>query len=285
MHTQEALIHIQDYLKKESNITKFHECQIDGIDLADLRKLEKLGYLEQVYESKNHVYFKLTHKPIESNIDVLPANLFGLIVGYDDIKHVFGKALLSKAPVHILLVGKPASGKSLFMSEIERIGIARYSFGSTTRNAGLTRYLVENRPEILIIDELDDARAHELDVLHGLMSENPIISELKTGRTETVEFNCKVFASCNSIDRLPEKLLSRFIVLHLPEYTEQQFIDIIVSVLTNQEHKPQDVAEQIAHQLVRELKRYEIRLAIKIARLCSTIADVNTFIATLQRYS
>jgi Holliday junction DNA helicase RuvB len=285
MHTHQALIAIQDYLKQEPNITDFHERQIKGIELADLRKLEKLGYVEQTDESARHIYFRLINKPIESKMNKLPASLFKLIVGYDDIKRMFTKALLSKEPVHILLVGAPASGKSLFMNEIEQLGIARYSLGSAIRNAGLTRFLIENRPEILIVDELDDMRLHELDVLHGLMSEQPIISEIKTGRNTELELKCKVFGSCNDTSRLPEKLLSRFIVLHLPNYTEEQFIEIIVNVLTKQEYKTQEIAEYIASQLIKALQRYEIRLAVKCARLCDTIAEVNSFIATIQRYS
>ena len=41
----------------------------------------------------------------------------------------------------------------------------------------------------------------------------------------------KVFAACNDITRLSRPLQSRFRRLHLPRYTEEQFIEISVKVL------------------------------------------------------
>ena len=40
--------------------------------------------------------------------------LFDNIVGYDDIKTLFNLSFSSEKPVHILLVGPPASAKTLF---------------------------------------------------------------------------------------------------------------------------------------------------------------------------
>lgn len=46
-----------------------------------------------------------------------PEPLFDSIVGYDDVKRLFSLSLSSDKPVHILLVGPPASAKTLFMLE------------------------------------------------------------------------------------------------------------------------------------------------------------------------
>jgi predicted ATPase with chaperone activity len=43
---------------------------------------------------------------------------FEEIVGHDDIKQIFAKALHSKRPVHLLLVGSPGSAKTMFLTEI-----------------------------------------------------------------------------------------------------------------------------------------------------------------------
>ena len=45
---------------------------------------------------------------------------FDEIVDHDGIKQIFGKALLSKRPVHLLLVGSPGSAKTMFLTEIMR---------------------------------------------------------------------------------------------------------------------------------------------------------------------
>jgi len=41
----------------------------------------------------------------------------------------------------------------------------------------------------------------------------------------------KVFAACNEASRLSKPLQSRFRRLHLPSYTEEQFLEVAVKVL------------------------------------------------------
>ena len=41
----------------------------------------------------------------------------------------------------------------------------------------------------------------------------------------------KVFAACNEITRLSRPFQSRFRRLHLPSYTEEQFLEVAVKVL------------------------------------------------------
>ena len=43
---------------------------------------------------------------------------FEEIIGHNDIKLIFNKAKLSDRPIHILLVGKPGSAKTMFLTEI-----------------------------------------------------------------------------------------------------------------------------------------------------------------------
>ena len=47
--------------------------------------------------------------------------LFESIIGYEDIKKIFKMSLISDKPVHILLVGPPASAKTLFMLEFLKL--------------------------------------------------------------------------------------------------------------------------------------------------------------------
>jgi Holliday junction DNA helicase RuvB len=41
--------------------------------------------------------------------------LFDGIIGYNDVKRLFNLSFSSEKPVHILLVGPPASAKTFFM--------------------------------------------------------------------------------------------------------------------------------------------------------------------------
>ena len=43
--------------------------------------------------------------------DINNTGKFQQIVGHDDIKKIFLKAMLSKRPVHLLLLGPPACGR------------------------------------------------------------------------------------------------------------------------------------------------------------------------------
>ena len=53
--------------------------------------------------------------------------LFSNIVGYNDIKKLFRMSLSSEKPVHVLLVGPPASAKTLFMLECIKLTIIFYT--------------------------------------------------------------------------------------------------------------------------------------------------------------
>jgi len=46
--------------------------------------------------------------------------IFNEIIGHNNIKLIFNKALLSKRPVHILLVGEPGTAKTMFLTEMMR---------------------------------------------------------------------------------------------------------------------------------------------------------------------
>jgi Holliday junction DNA helicase RuvB len=46
---------------------------------------------------------------------------FENILGNDDIKLILNKAILSKVPIHIILVGKPGCAKTMFLTEMMRM--------------------------------------------------------------------------------------------------------------------------------------------------------------------
>ena len=56
--------------------------------------------------------------------------LFDNIVGYDDVKMLFNLSFSSEKPVHILLVGPPASAKTLFMLECIKLERSYFTLGS-----------------------------------------------------------------------------------------------------------------------------------------------------------
>ena len=177
--------------------------------------------------------------------------LFDNIVGFEDVKLLFGRAIKAERPVHLLLCGPPSSGKSLFMSSLTRLERSYYAVGSSSTKSGIFDYLFEYRPRYFIIDEL------------------------KTW----------VFASCNSTDKLLLPLLTRFRDIHFKPYAEEEFVEIVVNVLDREEGIDRDIALLIADGVYNRLKSTNIRECVQIARLArNDSVQVNKIIDTFAKY-
>ena len=90
----------------------------------------------------------------------------------------------------------------------------------------------------------------------------------------------KIFAACNEITRLSRPLQSRFRRLHLPPYTEQQFLEVSVKVL------PKLKIADIIGKAVWE-QRGDIRDVISIGKLVRKNdgpEEVEHILATMTRY-
>src|SRR6476660_3070184 len=166
---------------------------------------------------------------------------FEEIVGHDDIKQIFAKAIRSKRPVHLLLVGSPGSAKTMFLTEImQQYKTFYFVVGSNTTKAGLVNQLFERQPKFLLIDELDKMPYQDQTSLLHLM-ETGIVSETKMKRTRQIHLTSWVFGTANSIEKVIEPLLSRFLILQIPEYTFEEFTEISVSRL-----QKENVNKQVA---------------------------------------
>ncbi len=206
---------------------------------------------------------------------------FEEIVGHDDIKQIFVNAIRSKRPVHLLLVGSPGSAKTMFLTEIMRYHKASYFVvGSNTTKAGLVNQLFERRPKFLLIDELEKmSNTDQTSLLH--LMETGIISETKINKTRQTELTSRVFATANSYEKIIRPLLSRFVILEIPEYTFQEFIDISVIILTK-ENVDKSVAGVIAEKVWYQLGSRDIRDVIKVARLATNAKDIHFVIKMLK---
>ncbi|HVE37135.1 MAG TPA: hypothetical protein VNA18_02975 [Nitrososphaeraceae archaeon] len=75
--------------------------------------------------------------------------------------------------------------------------------------------------------------------------ETGIISETKFNKTRQMELMSWVFATANSCKKIITPLLSRFLVLEIPEYTYEQFMEIAVARL-RKEKVDETIAIRIA---------------------------------------
>jgi hypothetical protein len=166
--------------------------------------------------------------------------------------------LLADAPAKLpplLLCGGPGTGKTRLVSEISRIMGLPYTeiqlAGSpdAMKITGLSRYwrsagcgLIartfcdhEHANPIFILDEIDKAGHSEHGRPHDAILQ---LLEERTARAFQDEFlvapidasHASFLATANSIDSIPEPLLSRFIVIEVPELTHEHRIRVATGI-------------------------------------------------------
>jgi Holliday junction DNA helicase RuvB len=222
---------------------------------------------------------------IDNKVPLAPAReelLFDSIVGYDDVKRLFSLSLSSDRPVHILLVGPPASAKTLFMLECIKLERSFFTLGSHSTKAGMVDYLFEKRPRYLIVDEIEHMPMKDQTALLSLM-ETGIVAETKFQKTRNTQLKTWVFATSNGTERMLTPLLSRFVVLHFKPYSFGSFSQVCTHILAR-EGVPSDVAGAVADAVWNKLKSKDVRDCIKLGRLARTVADVEWIAQTMRMY-
>jgi Holliday junction DNA helicase RuvB len=142
-------------------------------------------------------------------------------------------------------------------------------------------YLFENKPKYLLIDEIDKMPAIDQTFLLNLM-ETGILTETKHKKTRTAT-NVKtwVFATSNNAEKIMVPLQSRFFVIKLEPYTYEQFYQITVQLLTQQQHKVKlEIAKAAADAVWNKMNSANIRDCVKIGRMPKSIEDVNFIVDT-----
>lgn len=226
---------------------------------------------------------KRNTKVINSNKSALQYGLFDNIIGYDDIKKLFFLSFESQRPIHILLVGPPASAKTLFMLGCMKLERSYFTLGTHSTKSGMLDYLFEKRPRYLIVDEIEHMSIRDQTVLLSLM-ETGIIAETKHMKTRNTQVKTWVFATTNETNHMLTPLLSRFLVLHFKQYKFENFLDISIHML-GQEGIAKDIANEVATQVWHNMRSKDIRDCIKIAHLAKTKDDVIWIVETLLRYN
>jgi len=183
---------------------------------------------------------------------------FENIHGYDDIKDIVKRVLDAEDNYNLLFIGLPASAKTLFLLGIIEYKKGVYFDGSNTTNR--IDGLEEKRPKIICIDELDKMPKQFQEKLLNFMESGHIKVDQMRKRYDFKIKGAKVFAACNEITRLSRPLQSRFRRLHLPPYTEEQFLEVSSKVLPKL---------KIAHVIGKAVwdQRGDIRDVISIGKL------------------
>jgi Holliday junction DNA helicase RuvB len=233
--------------------------------------------------NKNEVIQKSNNININPKKSVGISNLFDNIIGYADIKKLFSLSFESQRPIHILLVGPPASAKTLFMLGCMKLDRSYFTLGTHSTKSGMVDYLFEKRPRYLVIDEIEHMPIKDQTVLLSLM-ETGIIAETKHMKTRNTQLKTWVFATSNDTNHMLTPLLSRFMVLHFKQYSFENFQEISIHML-GQEGIGKEIAAEVASQVWHKMKSKDIRDCLKIAHLARSKTDVSWIVGTIQKYS
>ena len=214
----------------------------------------------------------------------IPIDLFDDVYGYEDVKQLFFKTLYGEKEdrVHFMMIGPPASAKSLFLFCLERLPKAKYALGSRASKAGLAEYLMNMEPRYLLVDEVDKMALQDYAILLSLC-ETGRVTEVIYEKMREVDLDTIVFASGNRLDGMPPEVISRFQVLHFHLYSAAEFEEIVVHVLTRRQVST-DLALYIAEKVSSELGSRDVRQALRVAKLAKNHSQVDEIIRTLSRY-
>lgn len=255
-----------EYGYKSSKTKRYNFVNIDATDEA----LKEFKKLEEIKD-----------QPQEINMEI-PDDIFSSIYGMNDIKKIMNMALKADDQVHVCLWGPPATAKSLFLMEISKLEGSYFTIGSSASKSGLTEVLIQNRPSILLIDEIDKLAKHpeELSVLLSLM-ETGLVKSTKHGKHDSVILNTKVFAAGNW-KNLPRELSSRFLEFHLQEYNEHDFEEILKYYLVHAENTDEDIANYVAERTYKISK--DVRTARNIVRMAKSKEEIDIMITMIKKY-
>lgn len=253
------------------------DLKIEDVERA-IQEVEEELSNKDMLETGAGALMEFSDKEVE-----LPEDLFSIIYNHEDIKTLFNMSLNADNPVHILLIGKPASAKSMFLSEISRLSGALYALGGTSTKAGI-RDAIASGVKFLILDEIDKVdNSKELSALLQWM-EDGTMAILQHGKYCRMKHPGWAFCAGNRKDKLPPELLSRFVVMNIPEYTEEELRGVIIKILTDREGKTEEEAAIIANLVIEYLESKDPRDAMKIARLSKSKDDLETVARIMKKY-
>jgi replication-associated recombination protein RarA len=188
-----------------------------------------------------------------------------LVVGHEKYKDIVKRALKTEGSLNLLFVGKPASGKSVILKAIseELGGQCMFFDGTNTTNRILTD-MEARRPKVILIDEFEKMRKNYKEMLLNFAETGRVKVAQQNRQFDFTIPNAKIFATANDIKRVTEPMESRFVVLHVPEYDEQEFIEIAHRMLAGTP-LPDEMIEFIAREVFKH--KADVRQILKIGKL------------------
>jgi len=277
-----------------------------GGDWRDMRKLMKMGLVVITSKSNRHTLYRATdierirqiveefeagktdeEEYLTAKIDI-PDNLFDLIEGYDDVKFMIKKNIKNinngKKPIHFLLIGPPATAKSLIIDDLMELEHSLLLLGGGMTSAGVRELLIERKPIIVGIDEIDKLDAQYYEVLLSLCEKGMVKVDVHDRHQQALLQRTMVVAACNTTYRIPPEVMSRFMKFRFKHYTEDEFIRVVKKIATQHEGKDEEFADVLSKELLKKYKHPDPRDAIRLCRIADDIDELLKVIEIMDKY-
>jgi Holliday junction DNA helicase RuvB len=274
----ERILELAENPKFEYNKTLGFEGWQINTDNKTLMELVKLGILEITLKTNKSTFYRI--KDVERakkfleiyNVKIDTSRpLFDSIIGYEEQKEILKRVIESEKPIHVLLLGSSATAKTLFLLELTKIPNAIYITPYITYS-GLFDYL-DTEPPLLLIDQLDNIKYSDVYRLLIDLCEYGIITKTSYNEKISKIVKTKVIATANNTKRIPQALLSRFLILQFKKYSEEEFKAISKELL-----KSYNLSEDVKDYIIEKCKNsLDVRNVLKLANICKTKEDVDKF--------
>jgi DNA polymerase III delta prime subunit len=213
------------------------------------------------------------------NID--PEILFKKVIEMETQKRILTDAIYAKDPVHVILIGPPGNGKTLFL-ECIRDAFPQYSqwIDSTTSSGiGMVERIFEkaNRLRFLLVDELEKYNMDDRTVLLGLLSSGTLSRNLKEVSIELTNLKIWFFSTCNDIKKMykqqPE-FVNRCEIIKIPALDYPTFLYVASKRLQREQgvHN-EEIAKYIAARVFHDFgNETDMRRCIRLAQMVNSRA-------------
>jgi replication-associated recombination protein RarA len=205
---------------------------------------------------------------------------------YDDLKLLLCRMLVSKESMHCVLVGPPASGKTMFLLSIQKSMKDVFFIDATNASgAGIVdKLLAYPRTRIILIDEIEKLPKKDQNMLLNLLETGTLVST-KVRKTREMKFiGIKLFATSNDIEQLSKPLRSRLMEFQLPEYNFDEFREIVEKLAANRYRLDREIADKIAYVVWYEMGTKDVRDAIWLIKLVRSVDEVEKTARTIMKY-
>jgi replication-associated recombination protein RarA len=194
--------------------------------------------------------------------------------------------LISKESVHCVLVGPPASGKTVFLLSIQK-NMKNVFFIDATNASGpgiVDKLFAYPQTKIILVDEIEKMIKRDQNMLLNLLETGMLVST-KVRKTREMKFaSIKLFATSNEIERLSKPLRSRLLEFQLPEYDFDEFGEIVVRLAADRYRLNREIACKIAYTVWHDMGTKDVRDALQLMKLASSIDEVEMTAKTIIKY-